>query len=67
MTGAANVLAEPLRGQVYREQASRHPGFADYQQKTTRPIPVIALDLQRPSSTNGTAVTHDLPNRTEPS
>lgn len=27
----------------YAEQAKRYPGFADYQRKTTRTIPVIAL------------------------
>jgi deazaflavin-dependent oxidoreductase (nitroreductase family) len=43
----AQVLTEPSRAQVYEEQASRYPGFADYQIKTTRPIPVIALTLHR--------------------
>ncbi len=41
----AQVLAEPLRAQVYAEQASRYSAFADYQNKTTRPIPVVALTL----------------------
>ena len=27
----------------YAEQAERYPGFADYQRKTTRTIPVVAL------------------------
>jgi len=41
----AQVLPEPLRAQVFAEQAGRYSGFADYQNKTTRPIPVIALTL----------------------
>ena len=47
MTADAEVLPDPLRAQVYAVQASRYPGFADYQSKTTRPIPVIALTLHR--------------------
>lgn len=43
----AEVLPDPLREQVYDLQASRYPGFAAYQAKTTRPIPVIALNLHR--------------------
>ncbi|MET9222633.1 nitroreductase family deazaflavin-dependent oxidoreductase [Streptomyces sp. NPDC088197] len=41
------VHAEELKGaerdEKYAEQASRFPGFADYQKKTSRVIPVIAL------------------------
>jgi len=47
MTADAGVLSDPLRGRVYDVQASRYPGFADYQAKTARPIPVIALTLHR--------------------
>ena len=47
MTADAEVLPDPLRAQVYAVQASRYPGFADYQTKTTRPIPVVALTLHR--------------------
>lgn len=36
-------LADPQRHDVYEEQARRFPGFADYQQKTARPIPVVEL------------------------
>ncbi|MDA8148997.1 MAG: nitroreductase family deazaflavin-dependent oxidoreductase [Actinomycetota bacterium] len=36
-------LAEPKRTEVYAEQARRFPGFADYQRKTTRVIPVVEL------------------------
>ena len=31
------------RDRLYAEQASRYPGFADYEGKTTRVIPVVAL------------------------
>ncbi|MEE3067660.1 MAG: nitroreductase family deazaflavin-dependent oxidoreductase [Actinomycetota bacterium] len=31
------------RDQKYAIQASRYPGFADYERKTTRTIPVLAL------------------------
>lgn len=31
------------RDEKYAEQARRYPGFADYERKTTRVIPVIAL------------------------
>lgn len=31
------------RDRIYAEQARRYPGFAEYQRRTTRIIPVIAL------------------------
>ncbi len=31
------------RDRIYTEQARRHPGFAEYQQKTSRIIPVVEL------------------------
>jgi deazaflavin-dependent oxidoreductase (nitroreductase family) len=41
------ATAKPLEGEerdrVYAEQASRYPGFAEYQQKTKRVIPVVEL------------------------
>jgi len=43
----AEVLPEPRRAEVFAIQAGRYPGFAGYQQKTSRAIPVIALALQR--------------------
>jgi deazaflavin-dependent oxidoreductase (nitroreductase family) len=43
----AEVLPEPRRSEVFSDQASRYPGFAEYQEKTSRTIPVIALTLQR--------------------
>jgi deazaflavin-dependent oxidoreductase (nitroreductase family) len=39
----AVVLADPERGEVYAEQAQRYPGFAEYQAKTERVIPVVEL------------------------
>lgn len=38
------------RDRVYAEQARRYPGFAEYQAKTTRVIPVVEL---RPVSPGG--------------
>ncbi|MEM6109926.1 nitroreductase family deazaflavin-dependent oxidoreductase [Mycobacterium sp. 050272] len=35
------------RDQTYAIQASRYPGFADYERKTTRTIPVLALIPQQ--------------------
>jgi deazaflavin-dependent oxidoreductase (nitroreductase family) len=43
----AEVVPDPRRAEVYALQASRYPGFAGYQEKTARSIPVIALTLQR--------------------
>ena len=46
------ALATPLQGEErdlhYAEQASRYPGFAEYQSKTDRVIPVIALERLQP-------------------
>ncbi|MGI9157892.1 MAG: nitroreductase family deazaflavin-dependent oxidoreductase [Marmoricola sp.] len=39
----AEQLAGAARDQKYAEQAERFPGFADYQEKTDRVIPVLAL------------------------
>jgi deazaflavin-dependent oxidoreductase (nitroreductase family) len=39
----ANPIAGPERDRIYAEQASRYPGFAEYQQKTERIIPVVEL------------------------
>jgi hypothetical protein len=47
MTASAEVLPEPKRAEIYAVQASRHEGFAQYQAKTARLIPVVALTLQR--------------------
>ena len=40
----ATPLAEEERAQVYAKQAALYPGFAEYQTKTTRIIPVVVLD-----------------------
>jgi len=39
----ATVLSGEQRDQVYARQAALHPVFAEYQQKTKRTIPVVAL------------------------
>jgi deazaflavin-dependent oxidoreductase (nitroreductase family) len=39
----AVTLADAQRDRVYAEQARRYPGFAEYQEKTTRVIPVVEL------------------------
>jgi deazaflavin-dependent oxidoreductase (nitroreductase family) len=39
----AEVVTGEERDRVYAEQASRYPGFAEYQRNTTRVIPVVAL------------------------
>jgi deazaflavin-dependent oxidoreductase (nitroreductase family) len=39
----AVVLDGDERDRLYAKQASRYPGFADYEKRTSRKIPVIAL------------------------
>ncbi|HVB06494.1 MAG TPA: nitroreductase family deazaflavin-dependent oxidoreductase [Acidimicrobiales bacterium] len=39
----ATPLGEPERGRIYAEHAEAFPNFAEYQEKTTRPIPVVEL------------------------
>lgn len=39
----ASVVTGEERDRLYAEQSRRYPGFAEYQEKTTRRIPVIAL------------------------
>ena len=39
----ATVAEEPERTQLYEKMATLNPGFAEYQRKTTRIIPVIIL------------------------
>jgi deazaflavin-dependent oxidoreductase (nitroreductase family) len=39
----AEVLTGEERDRKYAEQAALYPGFADYQKKTERVIPVVAL------------------------
>ncbi len=40
----ARPVVAPERDRVYAEQARRYPGFAEYQEKTTRVIPVVELE-----------------------
>lgn len=42
----AEILAEPERTQLYQKMAKVMPVFSEYQKKTTRSIPVIALKRQ---------------------
>ena len=39
----ATTLSEPERQRIYAVQAERYPGFAEYQSKTSRVIPVVEL------------------------
>lgn len=39
----ATVLVGDERDRLFAEQARRYPGFAEYEAKTTRRIPVVAL------------------------
>jgi len=43
--GTARVLEGDDRDKVYARQVELYPGFGEYQEKTTRIIPVIVLDL----------------------
>jgi deazaflavin-dependent oxidoreductase (nitroreductase family) len=42
-TAAAVPVTGPERDTIYAEQARRNPGFAEYQAKTDRVIPVVEL------------------------
>lgn len=39
----AVVAAEPERTRLYRNMAEQYPGFAEYEHKTSRVIPVVVL------------------------
>jgi len=43
VSATAVTIPEPERRRVYDIQASLYPGFADYEVKTTRVIPVVEL------------------------
>lgn len=43
----AEVIPEPERSELYSKMAAMYPGFAKYERKTDRIIPVIALSRQR--------------------
>ena len=40
----ARVLDDEERAPIWETQKSRYPGFADYEQKTSRVIPVVLLE-----------------------
>jgi deazaflavin-dependent oxidoreductase (nitroreductase family) len=42
-SAAATPVTGPERDRIYAEQAGRYPGFAEYQEKTERIIPVVEL------------------------
>ena len=44
----ADELKDAERDEKYAEQAKRCPGFAEYERKTTRTIPVISLRATEP-------------------
>ncbi len=43
----ARVAADDERDRIWAEQKQEYPGFADYEQKTTRRIPVVILEPVR--------------------
>ena len=43
----ATVITGKERDGIYAKQASLYPGFAEYERKTTRKIPVVALVRKR--------------------
>ncbi|MCB8945616.1 MAG: nitroreductase family deazaflavin-dependent oxidoreductase [Ardenticatenaceae bacterium] len=45
-TAKAAVVPEPERTRLYNQMAAQYTGFAEYEQKTTRAIPVITLTPQ---------------------
>jgi deazaflavin-dependent oxidoreductase (nitroreductase family) len=42
-TATAVPVSGDERDRIYAEQSRRYPGFAEYQEKTSRPIPVVEL------------------------
>jgi deazaflavin-dependent oxidoreductase (nitroreductase family) len=53
MTATATVLPEPHRSEVYAVQARRYPRFSEYETRTKRSIPVVALTLHRQPGAGG--------------
>jgi deazaflavin-dependent oxidoreductase (nitroreductase family) len=43
----ATVVQEPERSELFAKMASMYPVYAEYQQKTTRIIPVIVLTRRK--------------------
>jgi deazaflavin-dependent oxidoreductase (nitroreductase family) len=46
---AARVAEGDERERLWSRQKERMPGFADYEQKTTREIPVVVLERREPT------------------
>jgi deazaflavin-dependent oxidoreductase (nitroreductase family) len=46
-TARASLATEPERTRLYDKMVEMMPGFADYQKKTTRIIPVIILSREK--------------------
>jgi deazaflavin-dependent oxidoreductase (nitroreductase family) len=40
----ANIITGPERDRIYADHAAQYPGFAEYQEKTNRVIPVVELE-----------------------
>jgi deazaflavin-dependent oxidoreductase (nitroreductase family) len=40
----ATIAAEPERTELFAKIVAKNPGFAEYQEKTSRTIPVVILD-----------------------
>jgi F420H(2)-dependent quinone reductase len=53
MTATATVLPEPRRSEVYAVQVTRYPRFAEYETRTKRSIPVVALTFHRQPGAGG--------------
>ncbi|WP_229075950.1 nitroreductase/quinone reductase family protein [Actinoplanes sp. DH11] len=49
----AEAPAGPVRDALFAKVVAREPGFADYQKKTTRPIPVVTLTRLDPAHARG--------------
>lgn len=45
-TAQAAIAEEPERTQLFEKMAARNPGFATYQRRTSRTIPVVILTRQ---------------------
>ena len=43
-TARARILEGEERSRIWEEQKRRNPGFAEYEQKTSREIPVVLLE-----------------------
>ncbi len=43
VSARAEEVVGPERDRIYAQQSERFPGFAEYQEKTTRTIPVVEL------------------------